>query len=179
MLVVIVGCEVAFWVLLGAGLAVRYLLRRRRLSTALLWLVPLTDVVLLAVSIFDLRDGAKADSAHGLAALYIGFSVMFGHRTIQWCDAHVAHRFADGPRPWKPPKRGRVRVRYEVILWLKLAAAYVIAWAVTGLLILAVGQPDRTRPLVDFMSGNAVLLAILALWPITYALGAVGAKRES
>ncbi|MGH8878580.1 MAG: hypothetical protein ACRD0P_14755, partial [Stackebrandtia sp.] len=103
---VIIGCEVGFWALLGGGLAVRYFLKMRRLSSALLISVPLIDVVLLAVSIVDMRAGADAGIRHGLAAIYIGYSIMFGHRTIRWADQHFAHRFAGGPRPWKRPKYG-------------------------------------------------------------------------
>ncbi|MBC6463814.1 hypothetical protein HKK72_39190, partial [Actinomadura sp. HBU206391] len=57
---IIAGCEIAFWVVLLAGLAARYLLRMRRLSTVLLICVPLVDVVLLVASVIDLRGGAVA-----------------------------------------------------------------------------------------------------------------------
>jgi hypothetical protein len=56
---VIVACEIGFWVVLAAGLVSRYVLRRRRLSTALLAAVPLVDLVLLVVSVLDLRGGAE------------------------------------------------------------------------------------------------------------------------
>ena len=51
---VIVGCEVGFWVLVGAGLGCRYLLRRRRESSVLLAAVPVLDLVLLAATMADL-----------------------------------------------------------------------------------------------------------------------------
>ena len=38
-LLVIVGCEAAFWLLLGAGLTARYVFQRARLSLVLLYLV--------------------------------------------------------------------------------------------------------------------------------------------
>ena len=55
---VIVACEIGFWVVLAAGLVSRYVLRRRRLSTALLAAVPLVDLVLLVVSVLDLRGAS-------------------------------------------------------------------------------------------------------------------------
>ena len=51
----IVGCEVAFWVALFSGLAFRYLFRWSRVSSFVLWCVPLIDVALLAFTVLDLR----------------------------------------------------------------------------------------------------------------------------
>ena len=100
---IIIATEIGFWVLLGAGLAARYLLDRRRLSTVLLASVPLVDLVLLIATVIDLSGGATAGFKHGLAAAYIGFSVAFGHSVIRWADQRFAHRFAGGPPPWRPP----------------------------------------------------------------------------
>ena len=97
---VIVACEVGFWVVLLAGFTARYLLRRPRLGAALLVCVPLADLVLLVASALDLRYvGGQADLAHGLAAIYLGVSVAWGHSMVRWADARFAHRFAGGPRP--------------------------------------------------------------------------------
>ena len=46
-LLVIIGCEIGFWVVVFAGLAVRYGLRAPRASTIILRMVPVVDVVLL------------------------------------------------------------------------------------------------------------------------------------
>ena len=40
LIAIIVAAEIGFWLVLGAGLVTRYLLDRRRLSTALLASVP-------------------------------------------------------------------------------------------------------------------------------------------
>ncbi|ADD44475.1 hypothetical protein [Stackebrandtia nassauensis] len=174
---VIIGCEVGFWVLLGGGLAVRYFLKMRRLSSALLISVPLIDVVLLAFSIFDMRSGADGELRHALAAAYIGYSIMFGHRTIRWADERFAHRFADGPPPWKPPKRGMPRVRYEIMMFARCLGMYAIAWAVTGLLVWIVGDYERTEYLVLFMAG---LVKVPIIWGVVAAFDIHSAlkKRE-
>jgi hypothetical protein len=44
----IVGCEISFWIVLVLALAARYLLRRERLSRALLVCLPLVDLLLIA-----------------------------------------------------------------------------------------------------------------------------------
>lgn len=127
----IVLCEVAFWVLLAAGLALRYPAKKPRLGAAVLLCEPLLEVVLLVVTVIDLKNGAQPDWKHGLAAVYIGFTVGLGHATIRWADARVAHRFAGGPPPVKPPKYGMARAVHE---W-KVAARWTVA-AVTALALL-------------------------------------------
>ncbi|MFF4079731.1 hypothetical protein ACFYZN_10015 [Streptomyces sp. NPDC001777] len=127
----IVLCEVAFWVLLAAGLALRYLAKKPRLGAAVLLCEPLLEVVLLVVTAIDLKNGAVPDWKHGLAAVYIGFTVGLGHSTIRWVDARVAHRFAGGPPPVKPPKYGMARAAHE---W-RVAARWTVA-AVTALALL-------------------------------------------
>ena len=91
LLALIVACEIGFWAFLLAGLAARYLLRWKTVSSILLICVPLVDVVLLAATIADLRGGAVADTSHSLAAAYIGFSVAFGHSLVRWADAVHGH----------------------------------------------------------------------------------------
>ncbi|WP_181787964.1 hypothetical protein [Streptomyces phytophilus] len=119
----IIVCEVAFWVLLAAGLSLRYLARRPRLGAAVLLCEPLLEVVLLVVTAIDLKNGAEPDWKHGLAAVYIGFSIALGPATIRWVDARFAHRFAGGPPPVKPPEYGMARALHE---W-RTAARWILA----------------------------------------------------
>src|SRR4029453_7565267 len=93
----IVGCEVAFWVALFSGLAFRYLLRWSRVSSFVLWCVPLIDVALLAFTVLDLRSGTVATFAHGLATAYVGFTVAFGPIMVIWADQRFGYRFGGGP----------------------------------------------------------------------------------
>ncbi len=158
---IIVACEVGFWVLLGAGLLARYGLRWRRVSTALLVSVPLVDLLLLAATVLDLRGGATATAAHGLAAAYLGFSVAFGHQLVTSLDQRAAHRFADGPAPARPPTTGPGRIRHEWAQWRRAA----VAWATAGgLLVVAVAvvvDPTRTAELVTWVWW---LTGALLLW---------------
>jgi hypothetical protein len=159
----IVASEVGFWVLLGAGLLARYLLRLRRLSVVLLLGSPVLDLVLLVATTIDLRRGGTAGPMHGLAAIYLGFSVMFGHAMIRWADQRFAHRFAGGPPPWKPPKGGWARARYEWREWGKAVVACGIAAALLGAGILMVGEMERAAGLVAWLQR---MPAVLAIWLI-------------
>lgn len=130
LVLLIAACEVGFWVLVVAGLAARYLLRASRLSVVLLLLVPVVDVVLVAASLADIARGSEPGLAHGLAAVYLGVTVGFGHSMIRWADAQFAHRFAGGPSSVGPPKYGTQRVVHEWRQWSKAAIAWVISVAV-------------------------------------------------
>lgn len=164
---VIAACEVGFWVVLGAGLVARYLLRLRRISAVLLVCVPLVDVVLLVATAIDLRDGGEATQIHGLAAAYLGFSVAFGHSMVRWADQRFAHRFAGGPPPWKPPKHGAERVRYEWREWLKCLLAWAIACGLMLVLMYVVGSPDRAEALWAWIARlSTVLVVWLVGWPV-------------
>jgi hypothetical protein len=167
LIAIVIACEVGFWVLLGAGLAVRYLLGRRRLGTALLIGVPVVDAILLTVTVVDLAGGATATFGHGLAAVYIGVSIVFGHGIMRWADARFAHRFAGGPPPPASPL-GWARVRHE---WRELGKA-ALAWAIScGLLAAAIAIVDdarRTEALELWIGQVTVMLLVWSLWPLSY-----------
>ncbi|QLE74005.1 hypothetical protein FGW37_22630 [Streptomyces rectiverticillatus] len=168
----IVVCEVGFWVLLAGGLSLRYLAKMPRAGVAVLLLEPVLELVLLVATAVDLKNGAEADWKHGLAAVYIGYSVGLGHATIKWVDARFAHRFAGGPPPVKPPKYGTARTVHE---W-KTAARWILSCAVAlGLLQAAVWYVGdagdisslrawQTKALI--VAGiNLAIAASYTLWP--------------
>lgn len=86
MLPYIIACELGFWVAVILGLTLRYVARRPRLGVAFLLATPAIDVALLALSIIDLRNGGQPHWSHSMAAFYIGFSVAFGKRMINFAD---------------------------------------------------------------------------------------------
>ncbi|GHB21053.1 hypothetical protein [Streptomyces chryseus] len=168
----IIMCEVGFWVLLAGGLALRYLARMPRAGAAVLLMEPLLEVLLLVVTAVDLKNGAEPDWKHGLAAVYIGFTVALGHRTIKWVDARFAHRFAGGPPPVRPPKYGTARAVHE---W-RIAGRWMLAAAIaTGLLQAAIwyvggdgeiGSLRAWQQKMLFVIGiNAVIAASYTLFP--------------
>ncbi|WP_433072988.1 hypothetical protein ACQP1P_24735 [Dactylosporangium sp. CA-052675] len=163
----IVGCEIAFWVVLAAGLACRYLLRMRRTGAGLLAATAAVDLVLLVVAALDLRAGGTAGRAHAIAAVFLGCSVAFGPSMVRWADVRFAHRFAGGPAPHKVPRRGPERVRYE---WREFGKALVAGVVAVVLLQAArwwIGDPRRTEALQGMTQfvGFALVVWLLG-WPV-------------
>ncbi len=157
----IIACELAFWLAIAAGLVARYPLRRPRLGLALLASVPVIDLVLLIATAVHLRSGATAGVEHGLAAIYIGFSIAYGHRMIGWADVRFAHRFADGPAPRKLYGRAYTRHCWGDVL--RTSTAVVIAGGLSAALIWWVDDPTKSGALGD----NYRWLALV--WMIDFA----------
>ncbi|MFD8329270.1 hypothetical protein [Streptomyces lydicus] len=166
----IIACEVGFWVLLAAGLALRYLARMRRTGAAVLLMEPVLELVLLIVTAIDLKNGASADWKHGLAALYIGYTVAYGHYTIKWVDGHFSHRFAGGPPPPKPPRYGMARAKHEGMLWLRTVLWVAISAALLQIAIWYVGEDGDTASLREWQATSMRILIIHGVIAVSYLI---------
>ncbi|MFE0577619.1 hypothetical protein [Streptomyces sp. NPDC058874] len=165
----IIACEIGFWVLLAAGLALRYLARMPRLGAAVLLCEPVMELVLLVVTTMDLKNGAEPDWKHGVAALYIGYTVAYGHYTVKWLDGHAAHRLAGGPRP-AGAGHGKARVAHEWRLWTRTVLAAAIGAGLLQVAIWYVGDAGDISSLRAWQSGALRAVALHALVAVGYTL---------
>jgi hypothetical protein len=162
----ILGCEVAFWLILLLSLVARYLLHRGALSRSLLLSLPFVDVLLLAFTALDLRAGTTATVAHGLAAVYVGFTIAFGSVAVRWADAHFAYRFASGAVPAAAPATGWKAVRFDFELWLRCIAGWIVAFALLEAMVALVGNDAVTQPLrVWYKFGFGSVFFWFVFWP--------------
>lgn len=157
----IVGCELAFWLVLLLSLVARYLLHKEVLSRWLLLSLPLIDILLLVFTALSLSAGTTATFAHGLAAVYVGFTVAFGPVAVRWADAQFAYRFASGPAPSKAPSGRWSAVRFELEIWLRCIAAWVIALGLVEALVAYVAIDSVTQPLLAWYKHG---FGCVALW---------------
>ena len=167
-LAIILSCEIGFWVLILLGLIARYVFRRPKLGAALLIMTPVVDLILLAAVAIDLSAGGTAHFAHTLAAIYLGFSIAYGHRMIAWADVRFAHRFSGGPAPVK-----RFGAAYTRACWadvLRTGLAIVIASAVLGLLIGITGDAERSRALTVTFRFLGIIFTIEVIWAASYTV---------
>ncbi|MFD4577789.1 hypothetical protein ACFWNK_04550 [Streptomyces sp. NPDC058417] len=171
-------CEIGFWVLLAAGLGARYVLRMPRTGLALLLCEPLLEVVLLVVTALDLKNGADPSWKHGLAAVYIGYTVGHGHRTVRWLDGHAAHRLAGAPKPAGPPRHGMARARHEGTVWLGTLVAAAVATALLQLAIWYVDDPARTGSLESWRWIAWRAAAVHGLVALTYVIWPKKAPKQ-
>lgn len=171
----IVACEAAFWIVLCAGLAARYILQWHRASSILLICVPLIDVALLAFTVMDLKNGATATFAHGLATAYVAYTVAFGSTMVRWADRRFAYHFAGGAAPEKPPSAGWPGVIYELKLWVRCIVANVIIYVLLIAMIEFVGDRSRLEALMTWFRlplGSVVIWFLFGpLWNLVFFKG--------
>lgn len=153
MLFWIIAAEIAFWIVIVAGLFSRYILNLKKLSIFFFLLTPIIDLALLILTAIDLKSGATASTAHGVAAIYIGVSIAYGKSMIAWADSKF--------QSWilkKPSKKkglfGKEKAKYEVKMWFRHLLSYVIGGSLLGLMILYVGE------------GATALFQVLRVWTI-------------
>ena len=167
-LAVIIGCEIGFWVFVLLGLTARYVLRRPRTGIVLLAMTPVVDLVLLTAVIIHLQAGGASRFFHGLAALYLGVSVAYGHKMVTWADARFAHRFAHGPAPVR-----RYGSDYAKDTWKDAARTGIavgIAAGILWLLMHLVADPSRTHALHGIYPVLGIWFLIDLIWAISYTL---------
>jgi len=165
----IVGCEIGFWIFLFVGLFFRYILKSPRLGKAILFCIPLLDLILLCATAFDLHKGATAEFAHGLAAVYLGFTMIYGGGLIQWLDQYAANKFLSARKISGSQKYGWTYALYEWKQWLKGVSAGAISTILLFAAISYVNEPDRTKALHDwFYYIFWVLVIWLVCWPLWY-----------
>ena len=161
LLIVILACEIAFWLVLILGLTCRYIFRMNRLSSFLLYSIPIIDLLLLAATVVDLRAGSVATFAHGLAAAYLGFTIAFGRVTIDWADRTFARLFAGGPTAVKPPSHGLKLLLFELKWFARCLLAVSVTIFLSYLAIVLVDDPSKTAAFELWMQ---IPLITASLW---------------
>lgn len=168
--ILIVGCEIGFWLFVIAGLVCRYVWNLPKVGVVLLACTPLVDLVLLVATGLDLRNGSSATFIHSLSAIYLGVSIVYGHRMIRWADERFVHRFKKGPAPARKPKGGIERARYERKMWYYHAAAWGIGSFIMFALIWWIGDSSRTEALQATIQTWSVVVVIDFIVSFSYTI---------
>ena len=162
----IVCAEILFWVFLLSGLFARYALRLKTLGLVLLALTPVVDIVLIALTYIDLHRGAAASFFHGMATVYVGFTVMFGPAIVRAMDAKFLRRYGGsggGAEESESPtsssgSESREDARRS---WLKACSACGIAGVLIAIAIAIIGLSGSFW-LIYWL---VVLASIVVAWP--------------
>lgn len=163
----IIACEIGFWVFIISGLFVRYILKKQTLGLFLLAMSPVVDFILLVATAYDLYQGATATIAHGLAAVYIGVSVVFGKSMIQWADERFQYYvFKTGEKPKQ--KYGLEYAKHYFKGWIKHIYAYLIGAGLVGIVYLWIQDFERTQKLLQIISGWTIVIIIDLLISLSY-----------
>lgn len=165
----ILACEIGFWVFVIAGLVARYRFNQKNLSLLLFLCTPLIDLFLLIFTVVDLKNGAVADFFHGLAAVYIGVSLVYGKQMISWADRRYAYHFA-GEKPIKRKTYGKERAIEERKGWYRHFLSWLIGGSLLALLIIYVNNLEQTFALLRVLFGWTMVLIIDFLISFSYTV---------
>lgn len=172
----IVACEIAFWVVIAAGLLARYVLKLPKLGLILLALTPVVDLVLLIITGLDLYRGSTATTAHAIAAVYIGISVAYGKSMIQWADTRFRYHIAKQPEA-KPVKRyGTDFAKHYLKGFFRHILAFLIGVGLLAGLIYWIDDPARTEKLMGILRIWGAVLGIDFLITCSYFIWPKSAK---
>lgn len=160
--VAIIAAEVAFWLLIVAGLAVRYVgaggvvtTERRRRSRAILALIPALDVFLILAVAEDVYRGAEVGRAHLMAGIYLGVTMAFGDPMIAWADRKAAG--LAGAKASPAPASGLAKELRDFGRWLFAAA---IAVGVTATIAATVATESQATALFGILPTLGVVTVI-------------------
>ncbi len=163
----IVACEVAVWIFIAAGLATRYIFKRKKLGLLFLALTPVVDLALLIMAGIDLAGGAAATMAHALAAVYIGVSIAFGKSMIQWADEKFLYYvMKQGEKPAK--KHGIGYAKHQLAGWSRHLMAYLIGLSILSIMIFLINDATRTEALSGVVRVWSLVLVIDLAISVSY-----------
>ncbi|MCQ4088984.1 hypothetical protein [Saccharibacillus sp. JS10] len=166
----IVACEVGFWVIVLSGLFTRYIWKKNKAGAILLLMTPVVDLILLAATVIDIRQGGEATFVHGLAAVYLGATVAFGHRMIKWADERFAYRYGNGPKPIEKPKTGRAHATRQRQDWYRHLLAWTIGIVLLVGMIGLIGDSNKSESLESWIYRWSLILAIDFVISFSYTL---------
>lgn len=161
--------EVAFWVVISAGLVSRYIWKRQRLSIVLLALTPVIDLALLVLTAIDLRNGQVASVVHGIAAIYIGVSVAYGKTMIEWADEKFHHWILKQSKE-KEKLFGKAKGIHELKMWIRHIIAYGMGSALLYGMIQYIGDSGNTDVFWQMIKYWGIIVLIDGAISISYIL---------
>ena len=164
---VIIACEVGFWVFIVAGLVTRYIFNQKRVGLFLLAMTPVVDLILIIVTSVDIYQGAVPTTAHGIAPIYIAFSIVYGRSMIRWADEHFLYYVKRAGT--KPVRRiGMDYAKHSMKGSLQHIVAYVIGGAMLLCMIFYIGNHTDTTALQNTLKLWGVIVLIDNAISITY-----------
>ncbi len=177
LLALVIGSEIGFFVLLMAGLAVRYLMRMPRTGAVLLALSPIGYVVVLIAGAINLARGGTSDIAHVFGAIAIGIVLVSGRHHMHSMDGWVRRRLAKEPKPQlygeEFARKQRTDFYRRAGEWAVVVALLAGGYVLTGFDVL------RGGALLSGASFWTVVLVVDFFWSFSYSVFPRQAKRVS
>ncbi|MGE6513424.1 hypothetical protein [Lysinibacillus sphaericus] len=165
----IITAEIAFWIVIIVGLICRYVFKKPKLSLFFFALTPVIDLLLVLLTVMDLKAGTPASTAHGVAAIYIGVSIAYGKTMIAWADIKFQQWFLK-VLIQKEKLSGMAKAKHEMTMLGRHIVAYIIGAGLLYAMTLFIGSNTDTSSLVQVMKVWGIVLAIDAVISFSYVI---------
>lgn len=159
-LIVTVTGGIIIAIFLVTGLFVRYSYRQPEAGLALLWGVPATATLMLALVLADLASGGHPSAGHSPAIVGFAIIVTYSRHALRWLDHQFAYRFTGRPAPARRVPFGAAHARRQRRGWLRHLGAWAIGSALLGVGILLGGGTDRASSLIFAIKLWSVILVV-------------------
>ncbi len=168
--IALVASEVVFWVLLLGGLAIRYGLNWRRVSSVVLGAIPVNEAALLALAAWDLHRTGHASYDHVLTAVAFAYVVVYGRHDLRRADAFVQRKLAGGTAVRGAKPAGKEHARKERRGWYRHAAMWLVGVALMGIGVLALGSVGDADTFVGAAGAWTFIVVIDGLISFSYTV---------
>ncbi len=165
----IITAEIAFWIVILLGLISRYHFKKQKLSIIFFALTPIIDLLLVWLTVMDLRAGTPASISHGIAAVYIGVSIAYGKTMITWADEKFQQWFLKLPIE-KKRLTGLAKGIHEIKMLGLHVIAYIISASLLYAMIIFIGQLTDTSSLFQVMKIWGIVLLVDAVISLSYII---------
>ncbi|UBH08042.1 hypothetical protein [Macrococcus armenti] len=162
----IIAAEILFWVFIVLGLVTRYIFHKEKLSVLLLSCTILVDLFLIIAATFNLHQGGTAEITHGIAAVYIAISIVFGKDFINWADEKFKVLYLkETPRP---KIYGNQYAKQYLKSFFKHIIAFLIAYGLIYLMLVVANNPSSLNNLMGVIRIWKFILFIDFIITISY-----------
>lgn len=173
----IIAAEILFWVFIVLGLVTRYIFHKEKLSMSLLSCTILVDLFLIIATTFNLYQGGTAEIAHGIAAVYISISIVFGKDFITWAD----EKFKVLYLKQTPPQKiyGNQYAKQYLKSFFKHIIAFLIAYGLIYLMQVVANNSSSLNNLMGVINIWKIVLIIDFIITISYFIWPKKAKLDT
>lgn len=135
MILLIIICEILFWIFLILGILIRYAFKSQKLSNLFLLSTPLIDLLLIFLTYNDLANNNEPTFMHGLSFVYIGYSIIYGKRTIKWADNLFNYYFnnAKNPNQFKVKEKNKLKYQWKEFKRICLCSLIILSFLLIGI----------------------------------------------
>ncbi|WP_408869194.1 hypothetical protein ACJYYY_05110 [Brochothrix campestris] len=159
--------QIAFWFVLFAGFITRYLFKKQRASSIVLYVAVAIDAVLLYATALNIKNGTFATIYHGLSAVFIGVALCCGPSLLAWID----NKFKPADQKELSPTKtltGKPLAKYKLKQSVRHLYAFCLGSILLVLAVLFIDNSHNSKGLTDVINIWLFIIMLDFLYSLTF-----------